>query len=221
MQYLLVHSPLVGPSSWRWVADALGKNGHHALVPDLRRAVEDGNPDDFAAAAAHSTISIGAPLGIVGHSGAGPFLPIIASQLNVDPEVIVFVDAVLPPCEGSFRPSAGFMRFLEAHTEGQLLPKWSEWWSEQVMEELVPDDYQRSAFVAEMPRVPLSFYQRSLIMPPRWCDTRCAYLQLSDAYQADASRATSLGWTVESRRGTHMDIVNFGEEIAKSLEKLS
>ena len=38
MRFVLLHSPLVGPATWRWVAEALRASGHHVAVPDLRRA---------------------------------------------------------------------------------------------------------------------------------------------------------------------------------------
>jgi hypothetical protein len=75
MRFLLVHSPVVGPATWRWVADALESRGHTAAVPDLVDAASTGDPAAFARAAAAATS--GEEVIVVGHSGAGSVLPVI------------------------------------------------------------------------------------------------------------------------------------------------
>jgi hypothetical protein len=42
MRFVLIPSPLVGPATWRWVAEALTSAGHDVAVPDLRRAAMTG-----------------------------------------------------------------------------------------------------------------------------------------------------------------------------------
>lgn len=37
--FVLGHSPLVGPSTWRWVAEELGSRGHRVVVPVVPQAV--------------------------------------------------------------------------------------------------------------------------------------------------------------------------------------
>src|SRR6185436_15352991 len=94
---LLVHSPLVGPETWRPVAGTLASRGFATVVPSLsgvsprsggfwERCAQD------VAAAAGGTSGQGV---IVGHSGIGPVLPHIAAALD---NVIgcVYVDASLP-----------------------------------------------------------------------------------------------------------------------------
>jgi hypothetical protein len=39
---------------------------------------------------------------------------------------------------------------------------------------------------------------------PRWPDAPCAYLQLSDAYEAEAARAADLGWPVARLISYHL-----------------
>ena len=51
---LLVHSPLVGPTTWRWVAAALAEAGHDAVVPDLRSSAMTGRPQAFVDEVMHS-----------------------------------------------------------------------------------------------------------------------------------------------------------------------
>ena len=101
MRFVLVHSPVVGPSTWRWVADALCSAGHEAVVPDLVAAALTGDPRVFAHAAAEKTNSDSQSV-LVGHSGAGAVLPLVASALEPWPQQVIFVDAGIPPCEGTF-----------------------------------------------------------------------------------------------------------------------
>ena len=105
-------------------------------------------------------------------------------------------------------------------TEG-LLPPWSRWWDEGVIEALVPDEQRRREIEEELPRLPLSFYETSIEVPTNWCSADCGYLLLSEAYRPDASKATSLGWPVVERVGTHLHIVNEDEQIACCLIDLA
>jgi uncharacterized protein len=96
MRSLLVHSPLVGPATWRWVAEELRASGHDIAVPDLRGAAVSGEP--LAVVGAARRLKSKASTVVVGHSGAGFFLPSIAAGLGAPVRGLVFVDAGLPPC---------------------------------------------------------------------------------------------------------------------------
>ncbi|MCU1464479.1 MAG: hypothetical protein JWM72_407 [Actinomycetia bacterium] len=220
MRYALVHSPVVGPSTWRWVADALRTGGHEVVVPDLVTAARSGNPDTFAAAVVDA---IGAGGGanltpggtvVVGHSGAGAVLPLIAAALTEPPRRVVFVDAVLPPADGDFTAGGGFLGTLRTLARDGVLPRWSEWWAPGTLETLVPDGRRRAAVEAELPQIPVSFYETPIRLPIGWCNRGGAYVLLSEAYRAEASRAGALGWPVVERIGGHFDIVNDGAAIA-------
>src|SRR5688500_16898946 len=107
MRFLLVHSPVVGPATWRWVAEARTSEGHEVAVPGFRTAAATGHPQAVVSAAVASTPSDEAV--VVGHSGAGFFLPSIAARLPSPARRIVFVDAGIPPCEGVATASADFL----------------------------------------------------------------------------------------------------------------
>ena len=77
MRFMLVHSPLVGPTTWQWVAEALQPSGHDVAVPGLRGAAITGAPRAVVRAALQLTGK--EPTVLVGHSGAGFFLPSIAA----------------------------------------------------------------------------------------------------------------------------------------------
>lgn len=220
MKFALLHSPLVGPTTWRWVASALVADGHDVAVPDLRDAAVRGQPGrviDAAIAALPSGWS--APV-LVGHSGAGPMLPSIAARLPAQPEM-VFIDAGLPPCEGSASPGGDFLDQLRALAVDGVLPKWSTWWGEGVMETLVPDADRRWAVEADLPEVPVAFFESAIDVPEGWCETPGAFVLLSESYRGDAERARTMGWRTVERLGSHLDIVSHADEIARTIVDLT
>ncbi len=88
------------------------------------------------------------------------------------------------------------------------------------METLVPDAARRNEIEAELPELPLAFFESPMHLPGGWCDAPCAYLLLSDAYRPQADKARALGWPVVEELGNHLDIVNHPEPIARRLVDL-
>lgn len=219
MEFVLVHSPLVGPRTWRWVAEALEAAGHGVGVPDLRAAALTGRPQEFIVAAASAVPAAWSRTVLVGHSGAGFFLPSIGEA--VDAAQLVFVDAGLPPREGPATVGGDFLDRLRSLSVDGVLPRWSTWWGETLMRTVVPDDVRRADVEAEMPEVPLAFYESAVDLPGGWEEGRGAYVLLSEAYRDDAVRARSLGWSRIERLGGHLDLVNDPDEIARAVIELT
>ena len=113
--------------------------------------------------------------------------------MDPPPGRVVFVDAGLPQCVGS--PGA-FLAHLKSLARGAVLPPWSEWFGPQVLETLVPDPEQRRAVVAELPRLPLSYFDARISVPDDWAATAGSYILLSEAYREDANAAAARGWPV-------------------------
>ena len=221
MQFALLHSPLVGPTTWRWVAAALRAVGHDAEVPDLRDAAMTGTPEALIAEAVAAIPPGWSTPIVVGHSGAGFIVPSVAERLGARSARIVFVDAGLPPCEGQATPSADFLDQLRTLAIEGRLPKWSTWWGEGVMEVLVPAADRRAELEAEMPEIPLAFYESPLEVPVGWCETPGSFLLLSESYRDDADRARALGWPTIEHLGSHLDIVNDAGAISHELIELA
>jgi pimeloyl-ACP methyl ester carboxylesterase len=219
VRFILVHSPLVGPATWRWVAEALRSSGHDVAMPDLRGAAITGAPHAVVRAALQ--LRAKRPTVLVGHSGAGFVLPSIAAGLDPPVRRLVFVDAGVPPCEGEATPSADFIEQLRSLAPDGSLPKWSTWWGESVMENLVPDAARRAEIEAEMPAVPLAFFETAMPLPVGWCEGPGAFVLLSEPYRRDADTARSLGWPVVEDIGNHLDIVNDPESLARDLVALA
>jgi hypothetical protein len=219
VRFVLFHSPLVGPASWRPVAAALVSAGHDAQVPDLRAACLTGEPSAVVSAAVAATT--GQPAVIVGHSGAGFFLPLIAEQVAPSPVGLVFVDAGVPPCQGSTTAGADFLDRLRSLAVAGVLPRWSSWWGPGVMETLVPEEGRRAELEAEMTELPLALYEAEVRMPNGWCEGAGAVLLLSEGYRLDADRARTIGWPVHEHLGNHLDIVNNPGPIAAAIIELA
>jgi hypothetical protein len=70
------------------------------------------------------------------------------------------------------------------------------------MRELVPDERLRADLEAEMPRLPLSYFEATVPVPDAWTDRPCGYLLLSAGpYGESAGAARSFGWPVIEIRG--------------------
>ena len=89
------------------------------------------------------------------------------------------------------------------------------------MDVLVDDEDRRRSVEDELPEVPLAFFETAVAMPDGWCDRPAAFLLLTETYRSDAATATSRGWPVAERLGTHLDVVNKPTVIAESLVALS
>jgi hypothetical protein len=213
--FVLVHSPVTGPSTWRWVAEELLARGHQVTVPSVPPAATALGWSAFVGAVGALAGGMDSPV-LVGHSGAGPLLPRIATRLRA--RALVFVDAGVPPEAGETSPvPAEFLEFLQGLANGGVLPPWSEWFGPDSMREQIPDDRKREIVSAELPAVPLSYFQARVPVPAGWTSTPCGYVLLSDAYAEDASKAAASGWPVVRLPGAHLDIVTSPAAVADAI----
>ena len=132
----------------------------------------------------------------------------------------MFVDAGIPPEAGWATPGGDFIDQLRTLSTGGILPLWSKWWGEGVMERLVPDRRLRAEIEAELVEVPLGFYENLVNLPARWRQAPARFLLLSESYRADAVTALSLGWPTAKLRGAHLDLANQPDTIAQSILEL-
>jgi hypothetical protein len=202
--FVLIHSPLVGPTTWLPVADELLRRGREAVVPSLLGIATAPAPqwrhaqEAVRAVAAETAV----PVVLVGHSGAGQLLPAIADALAVE-VALVFVDSFLPPASGSVRLAPpDLMSQLRALANDGVLPPWSSWFGEDAMRELVPEERLRATLEQELPRLPLSYFEASVPLPGGWSSRPCAYLLFSgEPYAKSAARARDQGWAVAEIAG--------------------
>lgn len=244
--FALVHSPLVGPATWRPVAEELAARSLAAVVPALTSPLEASRPwwataASEVVAAVDATVrgqridvespspGTGSDVVVVGHSGAGPRLPAIGERLAAaGHEVVatVFVDAGLPSSGGSAgkAPPAQFAELLDGLVDNDgRLPPWPQWWSPGTMVELVPDPAVRAAVAAECPPVPRSLFDEVVPVPSGWPGaTPCGYLAFGYGYgyEDEAAEAERRGWVVARMDGLHLHPVVAPADVADALQLL-
>jgi pimeloyl-ACP methyl ester carboxylesterase len=220
--FVLIHSPSVGPRSWQPVAHHLAARGWEAAVPSLLHVTDDGPPfwprvvDAVRAGLATAEQDQGVVL--VAHSNAGLFVPVITAALPGQVLGCIFVDAALPPASG-VAPVAPpeLLALLRDKASGGLLPRWTDWWDEEEVAPLFPDQATRQAVTEEQPRLPLSYYEESVPVPTGWDARPCAYLLFGPPYDELASAARGRGWIVEQLPGRHLHQLVDPDGVARSL----
>ena len=219
---MLVHSPLVGPVTWGPVARTIHDRGHEVMCPDLTGATLSG-PPYWPQQVAAIVEEVGAmPAILLGHSGAGPLLSAVGQALQ-QVEGYVFVDAGLPQPGRSWVDTAPLqlVEQLRAMARDGWLPPWPEWWGPDQLTELLPDPDLRARFVGDCPRLPIGLFEEEQAAAPDWPDAPCAYLRLSDAYEASAQKARDLGWPVVELSSTHLGLFTDADLVADAVLDLA
>jgi alpha/beta hydrolase family protein len=208
--FVLVHSPLVGPTTWSLVAEALRAEGREVIVPRLR--LTDVVDEPYWSRLARQVVEALRPelerVVLVGHSGAGLLLPVIGERLRMEVDAYIFVDATIPAVAGPTPvvPPEFVSTLREMATDGWL-PRWSSWWSDDVMRSLIPDQDVRKQVESEFPSLPIAYFEESVPAPKGWEGKPCTYIQFSEAYQAMAVEASARGWPTVHLAGGHLQML--------------
>jgi hypothetical protein len=207
---VLVHSPLLGSSTWRPVADALVADGYTVARPSLDGVFDAPSPYyprlvERVAQAARPVASAGA-LVLVGHSGAGALLAASASAIDPPPAAVLFVDAILPHPGASWLDTAppALAEQLRALARDGRLPTWDQWLPPGTVDGLLPDAATRGRFLAELPHVPLSYFAETAPRTEPPPPLRYGYLRLSPAYEEAATEADRRGWPTLREETDHL-----------------
>jgi hypothetical protein len=183
--FVLVASPFTGPFAWSYVATELRAKGFRIAVLDV---------DDLR--------TIDVPVVLVAHSGGGPRLPALAQRR---PGVIgmVLVDALLPHPGRSWAQTVpdAFVAQLKGEALDGCLPPWPQWWGDDRIRELLPDDEMRAAFVDACPAVPVTVIDEVM---PDLPEPPAVFVQLSQAYTPETDAARRRGWPVLGRDADHL-----------------
>lgn len=223
--FALVHSPSVGPATWRPVAEALENLDHRTIVPDLRHVAEEAAPFwprvARTVAQAVAALDPGQPVVLALHSNAGIFAPVIAAGLGRAVAGCIFVDAALPARSGKTPVGASeLLPFLRSKASAGRLPPWTDWWDEDDVAPMFPDEQTRQEVTAEQPRLPLAYYEEHVPVPPGWDARPLAYLQFSPPYDDVADEARARGWPVEHLPGEHLHMIVDPARVARLLTTL-
>ncbi|HVD13466.1 MAG TPA: alpha/beta hydrolase [Actinomycetota bacterium] len=219
--FALVHSPLVGPSTWERVAGALERHGARTTVPAL---TEPGQGEPFwqghaRAAAAALAADPDQPVVLAGHSGAGPLLPAIRAAAGRAVAAYLFVDAGLP-ADGQTRLGALAVEDPDLAAEferhlgtGGRFPEWSD----QDLADEIPDPTWRRRVLAELRPRARPFWVEPLPVPAGWPDAPCAYLRLSSGYLVPARQAVELGWPLRELDAGHFHLLADPDGVAAAM----
>jgi Alpha/beta hydrolase family len=215
---LFVHSPVAGPSTWTDTAERLLKNGFHCVVPDLTAIATMDHPyyPKYAMAATAAADGTSGPVVVVGHSAAGALLPAIAEAVGNRTCGAVFVDAMLPQPGRSWFDTAppGLEAQLRGLADHGLLPPWHEWFPPSSLEALVPDPARRRRLIAEIPRLPIAYFDEPA-PPARFAKpVACAFLRLGAPFDRAADKAERLGWWVARREWDHLRMLSDPDGVA-------
>jgi pimeloyl-ACP methyl ester carboxylesterase len=216
---VLMHSPFLGPSSMRPLADELAADGVGVLLVDLQMTINEAPVHQRligAFADALEDAGIDGQLVLVGHSGAGPLLPAFADALEVDVAGLVFLDSDLPTPGRAWRETVdpALVRQVKASVRDGRLPRWDRWFDSDPLK-LVPAGL-REEMRDEAPEVPWEFLkeQRPVV---EWSGP-CGYVLLSSAYDDAAARAEELGWPVERVESHHLAAATSPSTVAAALK---
>jgi hypothetical protein len=224
--FVLVHSPLVGPTTWEPVAVALRGRGHEVAVPALWDN-DTATPPYWQQHAEAVVRGLGAvaadrPVVLAGHSGAGPLLPAIGARLAQPVAAYLFVDAGLPMdgasrLDGMAREDPGWAaQFAQELRAGAVFPAWTD----EELAGIVPDAGRRQALLDELHPRDLAFFEEVIAVPDGWPDAPCAYLQFSAAYAAPARQAQAAGWPFRRLDAGHFHMLVEPEAVAGVLVEL-
>jgi hypothetical protein len=211
---LVLPSPFLGAAAYRPLVEALRSAGAAAEVATYDEPpVADRVVERWAEQAAFRDDVV-----LVAHSNAGYLAPGVGARLGRTP--IVFLDAALPPSEGSTALAPEPLRHELARLADPhgLLPRWTRWWSREQLAAVLPDPWFEQ-LDASVPRVPISYVDVPVTVPPGWEHGPRAYLALGpETYAAEIDRARSLGWPVRVLPGAgHLHAVVEPDETAASL----
>jgi hypothetical protein len=229
--FVLIHSPLVGPLTWRLVAEEMRRQGLDALVPTLSDSADSKEPFWKQHAGSFATtlakLSKDRPVTLIAHSGAGSLLPVLRQSLANAVQAYMFVDASLPR-NGASRLdliksedpewATQFQTDLE---QGERFPNWSF----EDLQEVIPDESLREQMVAEIRPRGLSFFTEPIPVFDGWPDAPCIYIRFSAPYQGPATQARQAGWPTYDLEAGHfhmlVDAKTVTDLIVSSVSKTS
>lgn len=192
-------------------------------VPDFRHALNEAPPLYFriVQSVINQLGDATSDITLIVHSGAGAVVPAIAKRTSRIHSVI-FVDSILPhpgKCWFDIAPTE-LAEHLRALEKSGRLPRWHRWWPRGAIEGLIGDPALFSAFVSEFQEIPIAYFTEAAPLGGIPSTLRCAYLQLSSAYNLEATEAERLGWPCERLERHHLAMLTHAAEVDGALNSL-
>jgi hypothetical protein len=222
-RWYFLPSPLLGPASWRGVAEVMTGLGQATLIADaamttrsdtdhvgpwiadvLRRPIPD---DDL-------------PVVVVGHSAACPRVPLAARCLldtgwNV--KALICVDGRFPDGVSFTSSRPEFAAMLDGMVRpDDYLPPWPRWWG-SLVEGLVVDEAARDHVFNEAKPIPRRWFDQPCPVPKLPDSLARAFLCFGHSYLESGERADQEGWLSYRLAGDHLHQVVAPESVAATL----
>ena len=222
MKLVLLHSPFVGPGTWRAIGPLLEACGFDVAVADFTADIA-GPPPYYPRLVRTASASLGrdAETLLVVHSGAGSLVPAIAASERVSGAI--FVDALMPhPGQSWFEtvPQSLKSRIESLARDGRV-PPWHRWWPDGAIRSLFADEVAYTRFVSELREIPLAYLEERAPDCELPDDLAAAYLQLGPGNAAEASVAKRLGWPVKRLALHHLALLTHAEVVADGIADLA
>jgi hypothetical protein len=219
---VLVHSPLVGPLTWKPVARELEARWSRRGRSFARRCGGHGpalSPEDRSSGGRGDQRS----QRLLRNPGGPQWRRSVAADhggcLGGSTVGAIYVDALLPyPGVSWFDRAPDELAEQMRHiAEDGVLPPWHEWFDAEVVDGLLPDPELRGRFVAELPRLPVAAFEETT--PEASWSGPSAYVLLSGTYGEEAGRARTRGWPVVEQRAHHLAMLTDPSPIAEGLRR--
>ncbi len=216
--FVLIHSPLVGPSSLQPTADVLTNRGFAVHVPTPMAPPGTTSWQDWPQRLLDVLPDLKRPI-LVGHSAGGLIAARLASALNAS--AFICLDAMMPPETGPVPPvESEFLTFVQTlPLQDGLLPVWTDWWEADLLGAVPISPELKETFQAELPRLSLDWFEDCFDMPD-WSASARGYVQTSPVFDDEAHRAWARRWPVISLNGTHLHPMIAPEETATALVEI-
>jgi pimeloyl-ACP methyl ester carboxylesterase len=212
--HVLIHSPLVGTLTWTLVAAEMRQRGLRVIMPAPVDVRDSRQPfwKQHAESVAHALAEIPTDVSVtlIGHSGAGPLLPVIRRSIPNPVHAYVFVDAGLPHDNATRLDlmkaedadwAAEFQNYLEG---GGRFPNWTS----QDLSEILPDENLRNQLAADLRPRGMDFFTEPIpVFVEGWPDAPCIYIQFSEPYRMPAIQAQKAGWSTYQLEAGHFHML--------------
>ena len=219
MKLVLLHSPLVGPGTWRYLAPALRARGFDIAVADFAAAMAGSGPYyPRLVQTVCACLERDVPAILVVHSGAGSLVPSVAASGRVSGAI--FVDALMPhPGRSWFETVPQSLKsWLKNLARDGRMPPWQRWWPDGAIRALFGDETTYAQFVSELKEIPLVYLEEPAPDIALGEKIAAAYLQLSPG--TAAATAERLGWPVKRLALHHLALLTHPEEVADEISDL-
>ncbi|MEZ5410567.1 MAG: hypothetical protein R2761_21250 [Acidimicrobiales bacterium] len=222
-RWYFLPNPLLGPSSWRAVADELTDGGDVCLIadPPMTTTADDDHVTPWLRHVVSPPVPTdGLPVVVVAHSGACLRAPMAVRWLldaGWPVSAMICVDGRFPDGTAFTEHRPEFAHMLDGMVRpDDYLPPWPRWWG-SLVEGLVVDPAARDQVFAEAPPIPRRWFDQACPVPELPPSVGRAFLCFGPGYLESGERANREGWLSYRLAGDHLHQVVAPGPVAATL----